>query len=248
MKQSLERKVTVITRCTIEESGALIAVGIGQYYFFVNSKEYRAHMKKHPNVNPITVLEDMKQYAYYSESEIEKIFENARYTSMLKLVEKGYSKNSFRALKDAAANPSRVLWMDGSTHLLYPVGSDMPVPTPLCLDYINHGPDDRTFDLDKAYKILSKNPWVSNLERADVPYYNRDDGLEKELRLDVLLPTDIWNKLVKKCRKLEPEYWSCRLREHLCYKPYLRTDLLGLKPAYVEKKDEEHAREQDSDD
>lgn len=242
MKQSLERRVTLITRCTIEESGAIIAVGIGKDYFFVSSKEYHAHMKERPNVNPITVLEGIKQYAYYSESELEKLFENSENTNIQELVHKGYSKSSFLSLKDAAANPSRVLWMDSSTFLLYPVGSDMPISTPMCLDYIRSGPTNTSFDLDKAYKILSKNPWVSNLERADVPYYNRDDGLEKELRLTVLLPQDVWDKLVKKCMKTDPEFWSCRLKEHLCYKPYLRTDLLGLKPAYVEKKDENHAR------
>jgi len=248
MKQSLERRVTVITRCTIEESGAVIAVGIGKDYFFVSYKEYLACIKVDPTINPIDVLEEMRQHAYYSESELKKIFDNARYTSVQELVEKGYSKNSFRALKDAAANPSRVLWMDRSTLLLYPVGSDMPIPTPLYLSYLNHGPDNRTFDLDKAYNILSKNPWVSELSREYVPDYNRHDGLEEEIKCDVLLPQDVWDKLVKKCMKMDPKFWSCRLPEHLCYKPYLRTDLLGLKPAYAEKKDEEHAREQDSND
>ena len=244
MKQSLERKVTVTTRCTIEESGALIAVGIGQYYFFVSSKEYHAHMKEHPAVNPITVLEDMRQYAYYSDRELDSIYENAPYTRMQELIIKGYKKNAFKALKEAAVNPERVLWMDSDTLLLYPVGSEMPKSTPIFLDYCNGGPDNTHFNLDKAYTLLYRNPYVIEVDREDVPYYNRDGGLEKELRVKVLLPQDVWEKLVRKCRKTDPEFWSCRIKDHLCYKPYLRTDLLGLKPAYREL---ENDQEQDSD-
>ena len=231
MRQSFERKVVIKTQCEIEELGAVIAVKLGRDHFFVSSKEYHAHMKKHPHANPVTVIERQKLFAYYSKEELKEAFLSVRNQKYLEIIQLGYTKDSFKVLKEAAANPDRVLWMDRSNHLLYQMDTDMPRPIPFYMDYIK-GITNGDFDLDKAYKILSKNPWVSQLERVKIPDYNCDDNRTEGIHCSVLLPKEVWEKLVTMCRKKDSEFWSCRLDEHLFYKTYIRTDLLKVKPAY----------------
>jgi hypothetical protein len=198
--------------------------------FFVSSKEYHARLKKHPKSNPVSVVEKLDHYAYFTEKELKNIFLNIQSQKSHELMWDAFTKNPLRVLKEAAANPDRVLRIDTSTYLLYPMGSDIPTPIPLYLDYIE-GIRDSEYDLDKAQEILSKNSWVSELERIDIPSYNGECG-EQALCFKVLLPKDVWNELIKKCKKNDSEFWSCRLHGHLCYKDYIETDLLKVKPAY----------------
>jgi len=234
MSQIYERKMVIKTQCEIEELGPVIAVRHSKKNFFVSSKEYHDKLKKHPKSNPVSVVEKLDHYTYFTEQEIKNIFLNIQHQKVHELMWDAFIKNPLKVLKEAAANPDRVLRIDTSTYLLYPMGSDIPIPIPLYLDYIEGICDDE-YDLDIALDILSKNPWVSELKRVDIPFYNKECG-DEALCFKVLLPRDVWDKLIKKCKKNDSVFWSCRLHSHLCYKDYIKTDLLKVKSAYKKNK------------
>lgn len=235
-----KRKVTIITECELEEKGNVISVRLGKEFFFVSRKDFQAALKKHPHGNVVSMIEKLKRYSYYTQKELDSIFKNIQYQAFIDKVYETFGKNSLREIKKDAFNESRVLFFYDYAHLFYPLDSTMPMSIPYYMDYIKGDVCNNGFDLDKAEAILKKNPWVSEIQRIDIPYYNREEGKEKALQFKVLLPQDVWESMVKRLRKKDPknpDSWSCNIHYELVYRSWYKTDLLNLKLAYIGKKE-----------
>jgi len=226
-----EKSFTTKIVCEVEEHGKVTAVKIGKESFFLSSKDYAGIILRHPKWNIVDVVTSLeKRYYYFTDKELKFIFKNIQYQSSLYLIYKAENRNVIELIQKSNFNEDNVLWFDSSCHLFYPVDSDMPMSIPIHVGYIE-GVDNEYYDLDRAYKILKGDARVSEIKRIEIPYYNQDDATWA-IEFKVLLSQKEYNSIVRLCRKQDPEYWMCHLKDHLFYKSYLKTDLLKLKPAY----------------
>ena len=139
-------------------------------------------------------------------------------------------------IKKRGFGPSDLYRMDWESHLLYRFGEDTPVSRPYRIECIG-GVGDDYFDLDAAEVILRKCPWVSNVERVDIPFYNLTDDHTQSVEFTVCLPQHKYNEIVRYWRdKRKHDFWACIVKEQIVYKDWNESnkydDVLGLKPAW----------------
>ena len=229
---SMKFQKVVKTVCEIEEFGEVIAVKNGDPFYFISTKEFHAACASHPRKNKIDLIAGLRHYIYLTNKELRDIFKNIQYQTFLEIVWDAYHKDPMRVIRSKTFDVSRVLYFDQSCHLFYPVDSDMPLSVPMYVQYIG-GVDNRDYDLDKVLAILGKDSRVSEIQKIEIPYYNQDEDRTHAVEFKVLLPQKQYDSLVRHCRGLGKEFWSCRMKECLCYRSYRTEDLLKLKPAYV---------------
>lgn len=72
------------------------------------------------------------------------------------------------------------------------------ISTPISLDYINGGIDNKNYDLHKLLEKLKKDKNVLNrkdIKITNIPYYNCDYGSTETIKFKYLLPNDIYIKI-----------------------------------------------------
>lgn len=89
-------------------------------------------------------------------------------------------------------------------HSIWKINEVYPVPLWRSQSYIG-GIRNDDYDLDKVEKLFESIPWVRNVKRITIPYYNQppDEAVEFEYKL----PQEIINDLVDKKRHLS-EMWA----------------------------------------
>lgn len=74
---------------------------------------------------------------------------------------------------------------------------DYPLSSLYIFDYIGMF-NNMELKLDEAFEHLKKHPWVKDVKKVDIPYYNVSPGMDKGLNLKVLLPQEEHDKLWKR--------------------------------------------------
>ena len=143
------------------------------------------------------------------------------------------NKSPINEVNKKGFNPFDLYRMDWDSHLLYSWGEDTPVSRPY---YINVVVNDE-YDLDKAFKILSKHSWVSNVDKVEIPPYNQREGYTRLVEFTVHLPQKEYDKLVHFWRDEKEEiYWSCQIEDSFVGTHFADLglwDILGLNPAWI---------------
>lgn len=123
---------------------------------------------------------------------------------------------------------SKIIFACGYNHSYWTINLQ-PIPTVIRGDYIDASIRSGRYDLKKLHEYLSKHPQVISITDIEfIPYYNNEYGDEQYFEV-VVLPT------VEQMKKLE----SSSLRKNdIFYKPWKKWDALGMKPFYVESKDD----------
>jgi len=137
-------------------------------------------------------------------------------------------------IKKRGFDSSYLYIMDRNSYLIYRWGEDIPVSCPYRINYIGGIVNDE-YDLDVAFKILSDHPWVSDVEKVEIPYYNAEKGHTHSVEYTVHLPQKEYDKIARFWRdEKKSEYWSCRVGDSFVYMDYEDgvIDILGLKPAW----------------
>ncbi len=134
-------------------------------------------------------------------------------------------------------DPEKLIYFSNEDHLVYSFRRDTPRTRAYYIDYIG-GVDNESYDLELAEDILRKNPWVSEIEKVDIPYYNCEKGRNKAIEFIAHLPQEEYDKLVRYFRdEKKDQYWSVRLKDCFASSYQLEPfDILGLKAALKEKR------------
>lgn len=195
--------------------------------FFLSEKEVGNNL----NYDFLTNHNLRRTYLYYEGADLEDRFKeelSADYIVNDRLVK----KDSIALIRSKQFSKDNLIWHNSYDGLYYKFESDMPLTKPYHISYIG-GITNETYDLKKAYEILSNNTWVSDIEKIDIPYYNATEESNKAIEFTVKLPQSEYDKLVKYYRDIKQEkYWSTRLREALASSwQIMPLDILGLSKA-----------------
>lgn len=130
---------------------------------------------------------------------------------------------------------NRVCKFCGSSDLLFRYGKEAPLSSVYNFDYIG-GIATNYFDVDAAFKHLSKHLNVLKCSIKEIPYYNREDDFTRGISMSVLLPqedTDVIWDFYK-----NDKYPSCRLKDAIvCRHKGLLFDPLNIKQFLLDKND-----------
>ena len=199
--------------------------------FFISLNEYKERSEQ----EPYDAIMACKKYYYFLPTFINN-FKGFYYKNAFE----DYYKNSipsFEVIEQEGFNQENLLYLDGSSYLVYRFGDDLPLSLPYFVDYIDGSITDKYFDLIRAKNILANNPIVTELKEKNIPYYNKDCG-HTALEFYVRLPQDIFDKLVTHHREINKKFWSCDVKRgfglHAMYEnKNINLDVLGLKEAYL---------------
>jgi len=130
-------------------------------------------------------------------------------------------------------NEENLARCDGSANLIYKLGNKNPLSIPYHIGYIS-GVTNKEFDLNKAEVVLKKSPYVSRINKIEIPYYNRGCG-SHAIEFFIRLPQNIYDKLCEYYRdEKKTKYWSVNVRDALVWKSWIENesidiDFVGLK-------------------
>jgi hypothetical protein len=163
------------------------------------SKRLRRYFYAPQGVEKLSTLIEQRdremQEAYHKEWE-----RVAQYDCLETITERGF-------------DPQNLFYLDTSCNLIYGYRQKNPYSRPYRIDYIG-GIDNGEFDLSRAEEILSAHPWVTAIERIDIPYYNCDGGRNRAIEFTVNPPQEDFEKLVELFRdEKKEEFWMCRLKD-----------------------------------
>jgi serine/threonine protein kinase len=139
-----------------------------------------------------------------------------------------YGMNTFKKIDDI--KPENIYFDFTKGYVLFNLDGT-PVPHICDFGYCGSIFHDGLLDLEKAIKILKKHPWVVNkkeLKIEPIPHYNKGDGKNNFIQVQLLPDEKTWIKLYNKVKN--QEFWSVRLKElvHDGYCPDKKHNLLGL--------------------
>lgn len=146
----------------------------------------------------------------------------------------------FKDFKDEQIDFNRVLCPYYEDHMVFCIGNLYPIPTVMTFDYIC-GINNTDYHLDEVYEYLKSNPFVIDIEKEEIPYYNRRSNHTHGLKMKVIFSQKVFNKMWYIVRKNNCS--TTVMRNMVVCSPYIKTtDPLGIKKfrkTEKEKKQEE---------
>jgi hypothetical protein len=127
--------------------------------------------------------------------------------------------------------------------------SDMyPIPTVLNFNYIG-GVENEHYYIDKVLQYLKRHPFVLEVEKEEIPYYNRQKNRTEGLKMKVLLSQKVSDKVWESVKN--KGFPTCAYKDSICCHYKKGLDPLGVqkfvKSENSLKQQEKEAREDDSD-
>ena len=126
-----------------------------------------------------------------------------------------------------------------SGHMVFRLSDLRPIPTVLHFDYIG-GVENEHYYIDKALKHLEKHPFVLDVKKEEIPYYNRARNRTEGLVMRVLLSQKVSDKVWESVK--DGSFPTCAYKDSVCCHYKKGLDPLGIKkfvkPEDVVKKEE----------
>lgn len=215
----------------------LLTLAEEDWSFFLDLKQMKSLKIKTLDLKTLLKNKELRKYSYYTGPK-DVLAEHPTMPEDKEddFWEKTISADSLKTIKRADFDTQNLFYFWGDAGLWYSFRGETPLSPYYYIDYIG-GVADNYYDLDKAEKILKKNPYVSKIKKIDIPYYNAEANFTKAIEFYVKLPQEDHDKLVKYYRdELKEEFWMVRVKECLASSHSLKPfDILGLKKALKSK-------------
>ena len=215
----------------------------------LTTKSALAKRKCGKNVTVATVeaLDYEDRYQYLTESQYARLMEEfgSGVDVSQELWEEVEANNVWEMIQEPDFDPKRCICIHWDDGMVYRAGSDMPVSKPMRIDYIGGVANDN-YDLHQTMRILEKKKCVYDIDKVQIPYYNRSPNHTHAIEFTVWLSQADYNKLVRYWRdEVKHEFWTCRVKDSIAWKPWYEgaPDILGLGKAYQEAEEVEVYRE-----
>jgi hypothetical protein len=229
------RETIIKDTVQIKEAGKVIAVNANGIKFFVSRKEFNALKKKHPKLDMVSLIEKAKREYFWVPPTLWKEFIASLASGtdwFYEVIRKCQRRNPFTSIKNGLFDTKDIFWIDWDCHLFYQLDKDMPWSRPYRADYCG-GVCNDCYDLNRAQKALKKSPYVFDIQRIKIPWFNSHDDHTHSVEFSFHLPQPIYNRIVRHLRdKNKDEFWSVHI-EHavLPHWGYGEFDPLKLKGA-----------------
>lgn len=240
-KESFERTRTYEDRLDIVTLDTSVAIDyrpgeMSHQSFFVPLDEFKKAREKEKKKNIFHVALSIENKYYWFSNEFWDLvdkegFATSHKSNIWELLDSPI--RSLDAINLNNFNEENLARFDGSANLLYKLGNKNPFSIPYYISYIS-GVTNKEFDLNKAEVVLRESPYVSRINKIEIPYYNRDAG-NYAIEFFIRLPQNIYDKLCGYYRdEKKAKYWSVDVHDALVWKSWIENesidmDFIGLK-------------------